>query len=192
MPTPSTAARARRAALAVALPLLLVAGCSDNPEPSAATTPSASPSPTATASDSPAAPELPAAARENTPEGAEAFVRHWVEVLNSTRSGVGGQAIRRHSADGCIQCRAISETADEIRAGSLVVDGGDWHVATSTINPYDPPEGDLIVVTRMEINQGSVTRDGQSPSPTQSSTKSISFVLDWQDRWIVLEIRTPS
>ncbi len=54
-----------------ALLLVVVAGCSD-PEP---VEPSATPTPTITV------PTMPAQAKENTPEGAAAFVNHYIDVL---------------------------------------------------------------------------------------------------------------
>ncbi len=63
--------------LAIAVLLLLVAaGCSEpEPEPR---------EPTATASATPtvAEPTMPAQAKENTPEGAAAFVHHYIDVFN--------------------------------------------------------------------------------------------------------------
>jgi hypothetical protein len=90
-----TSARPRTAALAVAAGLLLATGCtgSDDAATSPTTAATATASPTAEATDSPttetpeptdtsALPPLPDAATENTPEGAEAFIRYYFDVVN--------------------------------------------------------------------------------------------------------------
>jgi hypothetical protein len=88
-------ARPRTAALAVTAGLLLATGCtgSDDAATSPTTAATATASPTAEATDSPttetpeptetsALPPLPDAATENTPEGAEAFIRYYFDVAN--------------------------------------------------------------------------------------------------------------
>lgn len=71
------------------LALVVVTGCdaSGDPEGTASpsvssASPSASPSPSPTPSASPSGPEVPAAARKQTPAGAEAFLRYYFDELN--------------------------------------------------------------------------------------------------------------
>lgn len=73
----------RYLALAVLmLPLLTACGEPEVKEPTTSATPSSSPSPTLTP------PTIPAQAKEDSPEGAAAFVRHWVGVFNlAARTG---------------------------------------------------------------------------------------------------------
>jgi hypothetical protein len=115
-------ARPRTAALAVAAGLLLATGCtgSDDAATSPTTAPTAAASPTAEATDSPttetpeptetsALPPLPDAATENTPEGAEAFIRYYFDVVNlgytTPQPGLASQL----SDSECLACQGIEE-----------------------------------------------------------------------------------
>ena len=90
----SARSRARVAGLGTALlAVMLVAGCGDSEEPDGSSSPTATTSVTETATESPttatseptetwALPALPDEATENTPEGAEAFIRYYFDVAN--------------------------------------------------------------------------------------------------------------
>ena len=63
--------------VAALLALVVVAGCGGDPEPKEPkSVPTASTTPTATP------PTMPAQAKENSPEGAAAFVKHYIDVFN--------------------------------------------------------------------------------------------------------------
>ena len=75
-------------AAALAVGAAVLAGCQSNAEPPVGTTPAASVSPSAsssssspTSSPSPSV-EIPAAAREKSEKGAEAFVRYFFDQVN--------------------------------------------------------------------------------------------------------------
>ena len=111
--------------------LLLVAGCSGSGEPDA--TPSASPSATPSASDSPTgspspsaspseASDVPAAAREQTPEGAEAFAIHFMDVLNEAMVTAVPDRPEALSAGSCQFCGRALETVRELSSDNHVYD----------------------------------------------------------------------
>jgi hypothetical protein len=122
-------ARPRTAALAVAAGLLLATGCNGSGD--AATSPTtaatATASPTAEATDSPttetpeptdtsALPPLPDAATENTPEGAEAFIRYWFDVTNDLYVQPVADLVPQISHPECVACQRTEDTIAELAA----------------------------------------------------------------------------
>ncbi|MFQ6170447.1 DUF6318 family protein [Oryzobacter sp. R7] len=118
-----TGRTARRRSLAPTLALvgalagaLVVAGCqsegaqSPSPSPSVSSSsasPTASPSP----SPSPTEGEIPPAARVQSEEGAEAFVKHFFQRFNFAWTKPEAGVIARLSAPDCDFCRSTEETA---------------------------------------------------------------------------------
>ena len=104
------------AASAVTLALGLSGCTNDAAEPSPLESPSGSASPSASpsaaAADAP--PSMPPEARGTTAASAEAFVRHWVAVLNY--SGPAGESaeLRRLSTKACVDCDAIADFIDTV------------------------------------------------------------------------------
>ena len=101
----------------------LVAGCSESDgagptaspsasESSASPSPSESASPSATASPSPTeTSDIPAAARKQTPAGAEAFLAYYVERANASWTEPNDQILGPISTTKCEFCNGINETA---------------------------------------------------------------------------------
>ncbi len=96
------------------LALVVVTGCdaSGDPEGTASpsvssASPSASPSPSPTPSASPSGPEVPAAAREHTDAGAEAFVKFFFEQFNEAWTEPQSGLIEGLSDPECKFCRKL-------------------------------------------------------------------------------------
>ena len=130
--------RSIRAGAVAAVAAVVLVGCNGGAEvedppttasPSAPTSsPESSPSPTETESteepttegptDEPteasALPELPEAAKENTPEGAEAFIRHYVDVLNQAHMHPELGLIERYADAGCESCESGKEAIQRL------------------------------------------------------------------------------
>ncbi|WP_345205699.1 DUF6318 family protein [Fodinibacter luteus] len=101
---------------------LALAGCQSPEEPPSAASPtlsatSASPSPTATPSPSASeADGVPAAAREKTEEGAEAFVRHFMVEASKAWTVPDPALIERHATDKCGACADLASVARDLEA----------------------------------------------------------------------------
>lgn len=119
------------AALATALLVAGVAGCSEKPpEPAPLAEPeptSSSPTaPTEPTADPGAAPSLPAEARGTSKAAAVAFVEHWVETLNhATRTG-STDALASLGSRTCSTCEAIADSIDTVSAAGGWLRGDGW------------------------------------------------------------------
>lgn len=99
--------------------LVLVAGCADDPEPK-------EPKPTASATPTATAPTMPAQAKENTPEGASAFVAHYIAVSNYAASTGDVEELSRLSDSKCEGCQKyVTLYRDTYKAGGYFK-GGAW------------------------------------------------------------------
>ncbi|WP_107705215.1 DUF6318 family protein [Nocardioides allogilvus] len=93
----------RLLAATVVVPLLLVAGCSDEePEPVMPTTSSPTTSPSSTPTVDPLA--IPAEAKEPTKAGAEALIRHFWDMVAHLRETGDPRPARLAYSDSCTYC----------------------------------------------------------------------------------------
>jgi hypothetical protein len=125
---------------------LTLGACSSDPEPKEPKRTSTSASPTATA------PTLPAQAKEDTPEGAAAFVKHYVDVFNYAARTGDVKELSRLSSPTCAPC---SKYADEFEA---IYSRGDriserlWELRSDQVELV----GDTQVNAGMKVNEGSI------------------------------------
>lgn len=100
--------------------LLALSACSSDPLPK-------EPDPTATtARPTGTPPTLPAQAKQNSPEGAAAFVKHYIDVFNYASNTGNVEELSRLSAPACEGCqRYIRLYRDTYEAGGYFK-GSDW------------------------------------------------------------------
>jgi hypothetical protein len=104
------------AALATA-GLLALPACSDDKADQPRALPPVTASPTASA---PVAPTMPAAAKQHTREGAEAFARHFIDAVNYAQQTGKTGMVRSLSAPRCESCaQYVSDVHDWYRDGSV-------------------------------------------------------------------------
>ena len=180
-------------AAAVALSAALVLGgcqaegtpptASPTPSPSvssASSSASGSPSPSPTKSSA-----VPAAAREKSEKGAEAFVRYFIQQSSAAWTTPDARLIEDLSDPDCASCRSLAKTASDLQAKghryrddpisvvsveSLVGDGARQNVA-ATIKQHP-----------MEV----VDTNGKVVSTDAADDLDRTFLLYWKEgRWIV-------
>lgn len=111
---------------------LVVGACSGEPVPQE---PDPAPTPTSTAT----LPAMPEQATEDSPEGAAAFVDHWVDVFNYASQTGDVDELSRLSSPGCEGCQKyIDLYRDTYEAGGYFR-GGEWHLSDVTVE--GAPEG---------------------------------------------------
>lgn len=128
----------------------LFAGCSSDPTPV-----EPDPAPTTTSATPPRpVPTMPAQASEDSPEGAAAFVKHYVDVFNYAAATGDVAELSRLSSPDCTGCQKY---IDEFRR---IYEGGDqvtvqlWTLATDALEI----SGDARVTAKVDVNEGQVKR----------------------------------
>lgn len=103
---------------------------------------SASPS---TASPEPAhPPRMPALAKERSPAGAKAFVRYYVAVLNYSWHSGHSTLTRRYSAPGCVSCRGIARSIEQMTQAGGFYRGGAWRLKAPVLVPSQPGSAPIV------------------------------------------------
>ncbi|UER54227.1 hypothetical protein HJG43_06365 [Kineosporiaceae bacterium SCSIO 59966] len=144
--------------------VLAAGGCSAGAteEPSPTTSRSVvTEQPTATASETvPAPPEMPAEAKEMTEAGADAFARHWFDVVEYAYATGNAEPLRALADPECEICNAsIAEIESKTREG-LHFEGVAIEVLTSAPAPKDS-RGVIVTMSVQEVSSQVVTADGE-------------------------------
>lgn len=177
----------RRALAAAVAGLALLASCSDNPEPApleVSGSPSASPS-------ADAAPEMPEEARENTPEGAEAFVRYWVEVLNAAGAEGDVKALHKLSLRSCDTCTGIADGIARVYADGGSIEGEGWSIESASVLPG--ADNTLVIDTQVNVAAQSVVEsEGAAPQSFPGGKDLKIFTTSWSaDGWRLARLEQP-
>ncbi len=132
-----------RAGLAAAVAVVALFGCTDDQPGTAPTTlPSITLTPSAPATPSdPAAPSPtpPAQASAHTPDGAAAFVRFYIDLINTAYATGASQPLRAYATDECDSCTSIAGAVDDIYADGGRAIGG--QLTINTLTPTGVAEG---------------------------------------------------
>src|SRR5436190_10373811 len=177
--------RGRGWAAVMALLCLLLAGCGGNPEPKPA--PKAEPSSSPSASATP--PVLPAAAKPKTKAGADAFVRHYVSVLNYAGASGDTGPLRDLSLDTCVKCAALTNGIDRVYGAGGELNGGGWTVVGT--KAYGWRQGHFFLDARINsAPQQLVPKKGAAPQQFAGAKNRLrSFVLERDSTgWKVSEL----
>lgn len=185
-----------------ALGTVLLAGCdssggdqpSPSPTPSASSvSPSASPSSSPSPSPSESGPQIPAAAREQTPAGAEAYVEYFFDQFNVAWTKPQPGLIKSLSDPACQFCKKTEATAarlasdkqryksDPARLQSVDVFGG-------------APAGQQFTQIRLIQNRVAIVNASGNAVRTDERKELDYYVtLRWKtDRWWLLELEKTS
>lgn len=132
-----------RAGLAAVVAVVALFGCTDD-EPGTAPTalPSITVTPSASATPSdPTAPlpTPPAEASAHTPDGAAAFVRFYIDLINDAYATGASQPLRAYATDACDSCASIADAVDDIYTDGGRAIGG--QLTINTLTPTGVAEG---------------------------------------------------
>ena len=181
---------------------VVLGGCESaaDPTPSATTTPSATPSsssPTSPASSpSPTPTEtstIPAAARQNTPEGAEAFVKYFMDQVNVAWTTPQSGVIAAESTRNCEFCATT-----ERRAEYLVNERqryADEPVSVRSVQALSgAPEGQMYLASVLIQNASEVVDErGRVVASDEREVLRRNIALRWEEgRWMMLAVEKTS
>jgi len=180
-----------RVAAAVVVGVAMLAGCSGG-EKANETLPSTSSTPVETTESLPplGPPDLPmpADAREQTPAGAEAFIRYYMAIYTAAQADLDATYLAQFSQE-CSFCNALIKRLTDNAASGNTYDGG---AVTLTATSLAPSEHD-----RMEgaftIDQAALTiRDpvGTVVSAEPQATYDCGVVLTWSSAdtsWVLFQ-----
>ena len=126
----------RPLALAIAA-VLLLAACSDDPEPI---------EPTSSPSAEPSAPSMPEEANADNPSGAATFVGYWVSTFNYAAQTGKADPMIKHAQD----CKPCMEYADEFQSlpKAKRPKSPPWKLKNVSVGPSRKP---IEVVTTVEV-----------------------------------------
>lgn len=149
--------RALRLLACLGVAVVLGAGCSSTPQASTSlpSTSSAKPSSTLPPLGPPDLP-MPAAARQMTPDGFNAFTRYYIDLINRLERTLNAAYLRQFSTD-CQTCNRIANDADKdaqkgysYRGGGITIAGvGPAHLqGVEAENAFIVDQGALSVLDR--------------------------------------------
>lgn len=149
-----------------ALLLVLVGGCSSDPEPKE---PKPSAKPTITA------PTMPAQAKENTPEGASAFVGYYVKALNYASNTGDVADLVQLSSDSCAGCASYIDLYRAVYKDGGFFKDSDWKLGDLDVTMG---EGQAVVFGTVTSPPGTYAKDSHSsPKPGESENSDLTFIV---------------
>ncbi|MFC5999371.1 DUF6318 family protein [Quadrisphaera sp. GCM10027208] len=146
--------------------------------------------PTATASETvPAPPEIPAEAKEMTEAGADAFARHWFDVVEYAYATGNTEPLRALAESECEICNASIAEIEERAQQGLITQGLNIEVLTSAAAPGDN-RGVVVTMTVRESDSRVVDADGevQEESPASGQIAVNVYVANAGTEWQLFEI----
>lgn len=179
------------AALVVAAAVALVGlrgnGSEVGATPTASPTTSPTPSPATassggTRSRSVVAPRLPVAAQAQTEAGAQAFLRHFIDVYNYSYSALNPLAMQALSTRDCGYCSDVISDVRASRERGLTFEAGVVSVRESIVGP-DQPLTRLVMVAFIDQTPGIVRRsDGSVEEESEAlDEQRIDVTVVWLD-----------
>lgn len=191
---------------------LLLAGCSSGGAPSGTSTttatptvsapasPSESPSPVGSTSGAykPAdakgraenvpVPVMPAAARENTKEGLEAFIRYWYAVKNYANETGDIDSLRTLSSSECQLCSHMQKAALDSYRDSRWMVGGALHLPAIEVHWQVNQTSQLAKVQVVQDPINYYNADGTIGRAADEATNDVFVVIaDFRNNWVVVD-----
>jgi len=156
--------------------VLLLGACSGDPSPKEPTETASKPTPTSTAT----LPAMPDQAKEDSKEGAAAFVDHWIQVLNYSMATGDVRELSRLSTDNCSGCQKYVESIRSMYERGGYLKGGMWDIENVRVAEAGP--GRLVTV---DVSWGESTfKESASADEQRGSADSETVTLEVMKRQV--------
>lgn len=173
------------AAIAWLLALGLVTSCSAGDEGSAlepartASTPTASPMPT-----------YPAAGKVQTPAGAEAAFRHYVDSYTWAFAHADPQPLIGLTVKGCVFCDSVLKNARDAQADGERTRGGAMVIHGLVVTPGNIPTEVLLGLNMSQNGAVTLGREGTPVATTSPDPQMhVDVLMRWvENRWLVADV----
>ena len=157
---------------------LLLGACSGDPEPKEPS-PSATSQPTSTATP----PAMPDQAKEDSPEGAAAFVTYWVQVLNHASVTGDVRALSQASSSGCSGCEKYIKKIESVYAAGGYFKGGNWELGRQHVTGYSD---EVRIAVELKIERGLFREaKGVDEEVSRAESVEVGFSLPAHAPWTV-------
>lgn len=171
----------------------MLAGCSEDPSdgsdrPTSSATPSTPSESTTAASGEPTPPPLPDAATRGGRKGAEAFLRHYWELVNYAQETGDTAPLRAVQADGCDGCNGGNDWIEKVYAEGGRIEGGHYTVRAADAHKTPSRTGWLAGAT-VHMTRETVSGAGDLDATYPSGRSSWIFTLQFaDDSWRVTSL----
>lgn len=160
-----------RTLVTVLAALLLAGACSSDPTPR---------EPTASATPTAVAPTMPKQAGEDSPEGAAAFVKHWVDVFNYAAATGAVEELSRLSSPDCKGCQNYIQLYRDTYAAGGYFKGGDWTLGELSV---ESDNDETFATAKVEVAAGLSKKNASAVESSEAGeTTTMSFAVDMSDR----------
>ncbi len=191
---------ARFAGVVVAGAVLSVGGCGAGPEGQAlpAATSDSTPDPSPSASRTSASPSptshqptaVPVSAPGHSAKGAEAFVRHWIDIANKAFRTGSVDDWRALNASSCETCKARLHDVEESYGAGGRIDGGELTVVDLLPSPIEDDELVLVVADLKVSAEKRITAADKVTAEFPANDTRLVFYLAWEDdSWLVSRLK---
>jgi hypothetical protein len=149
---------------------LVLSACSSEPTPRE---PDPSKATTATTAPAVAVPTMPPQASEDSPEGAAAFVKHYVDVFNYAAATGDVKELSRLSAPGCKGCQKYIDLYRETYEGGGYYRNGGWKIGDLNLRSS---ESETFATTQVKSGGGTYKTSKDAPErPSATDQIELTF-----------------
>jgi hypothetical protein len=162
--------------------LLVLGACSSDPVPKEpAATSSAPATPTATP------PAMPEQAKQDSPEGAAAFVKHYVDVFNYAASTGDVDELSRLSAATCEGCQSYITLYRKTYDAGGYFKGGEWKIGDLQLQQEDDT---AYLTTTVNVSDGAFRENSGASERTEPGEQTqVSFAAaDGAKSWRITQL----
>lgn len=152
--------------------------------------PSTSTTPPTTPTADPVIARIPAAARENTPTGSEAFARFYVFRLNAAWTTADASLLAGLSQDDCKTCTAFIDTAKRFQRDGLRHDRATLKVTNATAGSFADKRA-IVNIFVDQIGVRVIDQSGRTVDKTTSGRGALVATMRYQDdHWVLERLQT--